>query len=119
MGHHNEIGQQGEQAAVDYLIAEGFRILERNYVYLKREVDIIAKKDAVVHFIEVKTSEHWMHEEPHKSVGKAKQRNIGIAAEAFIEEFDLKEEVQFDIIEVRISPSLSLNYIPEAFVPRN
>ena len=118
MSLHNEIGKEGEQIAANYLVSQGFEIIDRNYVYLKREIDIIAKKDEVLHVVEVKTSDFWMHEEPHLSVGKTKQRNLGIAAEAYLEEKDLENELQFDIIEVRLSPQVEVNYIPEAFIPK-
>ncbi|MDC1327580.1 YraN family protein, partial [Ulvibacter sp.] len=42
MAYHNELGKIGEQLAVDYLSRNGFTILERNYVYDKAELDIIA-----------------------------------------------------------------------------
>ena len=44
MAEHNELGKKGEQLAVDFLIKNGYIILEKNYRYLKAEVDIIAQK---------------------------------------------------------------------------
>ena len=47
MADHNELGTKGEKLAIDFLIKNGYQILEKNYRYLKAEVDIIAKKENV------------------------------------------------------------------------
>lgn len=44
MASHNDLGEKGEQLAVDFLIKKGYDILERNYRFDKAEVDIIAQK---------------------------------------------------------------------------
>jgi len=44
MAQHNKLGEKGEALAVDYLVKNGYDILERNYRFQKAEVDIIAKK---------------------------------------------------------------------------
>lgn len=52
------IGQIGEQIAENFLKSHGFLIIERNFeVYKVGEIDIVALKNGVFHFIEVKTSE--------------------------------------------------------------
>ena len=48
-------GKYGENICVAYLNQSGFRIVERNYTQNFGEIDIIAKKDSVFHFIEVKS----------------------------------------------------------------
>ncbi len=53
-----EVGQLGEDAAVKHLVKHSFEILDRNYRKPWGEIDIIAKKDNIVHFIEVKTVTH-------------------------------------------------------------
>ncbi len=50
-----EVGQLGEDFAVKHLVKHSFRILDRNYRKPWGEIDIIAKKDNILHFIEVKT----------------------------------------------------------------
>lgn len=51
---HISIGRVGEDIAAGYLENRGFSILSRNYRKKWGELDIVAKKDGVVHFIEVK-----------------------------------------------------------------
>jgi len=50
-----KIGDLGEEISVKYLKNKGFSILETNYLRKWGEIDIVAEKDEVVHFIEVKT----------------------------------------------------------------
>lgn len=54
MAKHNDKGQTAEDAVAEYLRQEGHKILDRNWKTKWCEVDIIAKKDGVVHFVEVK-----------------------------------------------------------------
>ena len=55
MAKHNETGAMGESIAAKYLINKGFFIIDRNYRRKWGELDIIAKKDGIIHFVEVKT----------------------------------------------------------------
>ena len=55
MAEHNEIGKIGENIAKTFLMKQGFDIIEQNYRILQGELDIVAKKDNVLRFIEVKS----------------------------------------------------------------
>ena len=55
MAEHNEIGKIGENVAKTFLMKQGFSIIEQNYRILQGEIDIIAKKDSALHFVEVKS----------------------------------------------------------------
>lgn len=49
-----EVGRAAEQKAADYLAAAGFTLLDRNWRNRWCELDIVARKGGVVHFVEVK-----------------------------------------------------------------
>lgn len=49
-----EIGRKAEAAARTYLEMRGFKVLEQNWRRPRAEIDIVAQKDGVVHFVEVK-----------------------------------------------------------------
>ena len=72
MAQHNELGKKGEQRAVDFLLKNGYIIVERNYRFDKAEVDIIAKKNDVLAIIEVKTRSSTDYGNPQDFV-KSKQ----------------------------------------------
>src|SRR6188508_1416838 len=57
-------GEKGEQIAVRYLENKGFSIIERNYTKKWGEIDIVAIKDTVIHFVEVKAKTHSGLERP-------------------------------------------------------
>ena len=54
-GHNNYIGNMGENIATMFLVKQGYDIIERNYLKKWGEIDIVAKKDKKLHFVEVKT----------------------------------------------------------------
>ena len=52
MAEHNEIGDNAEQLAAEYLLAKKYTILNRNYRHSRFEIDIIATKNDTLHFID-------------------------------------------------------------------
>ena len=55
MAKHNETGTIGESVATKWLENKGFFIIDRNYKRKWGELDIVAQKDEIIHFVEVKT----------------------------------------------------------------
>ena len=53
--HKRAKGRKGEDAACKFLEGKGFVIVDRNYLKRWGELDIIAKKDKIIHFFEVKS----------------------------------------------------------------
>ena len=68
MAWHNETGKTGEKLAADWLEKKGFTILEKNWRHKRLEVDIIAEKDNLLHFIEVKSRSSQNYGLPEESV---------------------------------------------------
>ncbi len=50
-----KIGENGENEAVQYLVRKNFSIVERNVSFRIGEIDIVAKKNGVFYFFEVKS----------------------------------------------------------------
>ena len=65
MARHNDFGKWGEDIAANYMLEHGFEILERNWRHGRMEIDIIAQKEGVLYFVEVKSrhGEIWNAEE--------------------------------------------------------
>jgi putative endonuclease len=118
MAIHNELGEKGEQLAIEYLKEKGFEILDINWRYEHLEIDIVAQKEKIVVFAEVKTrsSEKWG--KPEESVHYKKRKRLVKAAEYYLIQKDLMTEMRFDIIAVVLSPSYhKIKHIEEAFIP--
>ena len=72
MATHNELGILGEQLALEYLVEKGYKVLEKNWRYLKAEIDIIAQKDNTLIIVEVKTRTSTFFGNPEDFVTKTK-----------------------------------------------
>ena len=114
-----EVGKRGEQIASDYLTEKGYKILERNWYFRKKEIDIIAEKDDFLVIIEVKSRSVGFQENPRDAVNIKKQRFLIQAANAYIYRCDIELEVRFDIITVVFfnDHEYKLKHIDDAFYP--
>jgi len=118
MAKHNELGKLGEEMATDYLINKGYEILVRNYRFGRDEVDIIAKIDDYIVFVEVKTRANNFMGEPEEAVSKSKQKRIIKVANNYLIENDLDNEGRFDIFGIIINQKTkSVKHLISAFVP--
>jgi putative endonuclease len=100
MAHHNELGKIGEQLSADLLLAKGYEILARNFIYQKAEVDIIAKHDNMIICVEVKTRNSDFFGDPQEFVTPSKIKNLVKAMDAYVIENEISLETRFDIIAV-------------------
>ncbi len=80
-----QIGRQGEQLAVDFLEAQGCVIVARNWRCRFGEIDIIAERDRIIHFIEVKTRRGSAFGYPEESVTSAKRQRWFRAIEYWLQ----------------------------------
>lgn len=118
-GFTQEIGNKGEQAAAEWLTANGFSLLHRNWRKGRYELDIVAKKAATVHFIEVKCRKLGGLTTPEEAITPAKFRSLTKAAGAYIADYNINFEIQFDLICVEhYADGHDIRYIPNAMVSR-
>lgn len=119
MGRTLDIGSKGEQAAADYLRANGFMLLHRNWRQGRYELDIVARKGAVLHFVEVKCRRKGGLTPPEQAITPAKFRSLSHAANAYISTYGIDLEPQFDLIAVEYDEhSADVRYIPGAMESR-
>ena len=93
-------GNLGEKAACEYLKKNGYQILKRNYRKRFGEIDIIAHKEDMYIFVEVKTRADTEYGMASEAVTKAKQQKLIRTAKYFIMEEKLDAAFSFDVIEV-------------------
>jgi len=79
------LGRRGEDVAASYLEARGWTILGRNVRSGRREVDIIAGKDGVVAFVEVKCRRSLEYGDPLEAITGAKREEISRVARAWLQ----------------------------------
>lgn len=115
----NKIGDYGEVLASKHLIDLGYNIISRNYRTKFGEIDIIAAKQHVLIFIEVKTRYNSRYGLPCESVNYKKRKHIMTTSQIFISSKKLYNfDVQYDVIEVILNysnDSYSINHIKSAF----
>ena len=108
------LGAKGEDAACAYLEYKGYEIIERNYRAYRKEIDIIAKKDGYLAFVEVKTRRSANFGAPSESVNWEKQKHIILAAKKFLADnyrAHKTSQPRFDIIEIYCDEKNQKNYV--------
>lgn len=93
-------GRLGEDIAVEALRKLGYRILIRNYRFGKAEVDIIAQKESVLAFVEVKWRSNNLFGDPQNFVSKQQQKRLIAAADHYVRSNDLDINVRFDVVTI-------------------
>lgn len=94
---HLELGNAGEEIAVKLFVKQGYKILETNYRKKWGEIDIIAQKNKVLHFIEVKTVSHetvFDNYIPEENVHKFKKKRLARAINTYLAEKRVTHETQ-------------------------
>ncbi|XHR93595.1 YraN family protein [Mucilaginibacter sp. UC70_90] len=119
MAQHLELGRTGETLAKAHLENAGYEIIDENWTYGKAEIDLIAYKDKVIIFTEVKTRTGNSFGEPEDFVDNRKQKLLVEAADEYIYLMNHQGEVRFDIIAILFdrSGNYILNHIEDAFWP--
>lgn len=124
-----KLGELGENTACNYLIKHGYSLLERNYTKKYGEVDIIAQKNGILHFIEVKTvsceidGDNVIHEtliKPEDNMHPVKIRRLHNTIQAYLLERGIDDTtiwqldlacIYFDIGKKKAKVSLMENII--------
>lgn len=103
MKNKREIGNEGEDLAVEFLEKKGYEIIERNYRYGRGEIDIIAKDDDVLVFVEVKLRKNLEFGPPEAAFTAAKQKQVRRVAELYLGEHEIKDTVcRMDAVAIQM-----------------
>lgn len=116
MAEHNDLGNQGEELAVDFLQKKGYEILETNWTFQKAEIDIIAQKGTILAVVEVKTRSSIDFGLPQDFVKSKKIQLLVKAVNEYIIVNDLDVEVRFDIIAIcKEEKEFKIEHLEDAF----
>jgi putative endonuclease len=104
MAEHNEIGKIGENLAKEFLMKQGFSIIDRNFRIRQGELDIIAEKDDVLHFVEVKSVKvrdcHSLENlavKPEDNLTFSKWKKLVITVESYLQNIKGREGAIYQI----------------------
>ena len=120
MARSNQLGEEGEQAACEFLISKGYIIRETNWRMGHLEIDIVAQEPGanLIHIVEVKTRSSIEHFDPMQAINRKKINNLVNAANGYISYHQLPMSVQYDVmILVGMEPNFTIHFIPNAFQP--
>lgn len=116
MAIHNDLGNKGEEIAVDFLQKNNYKILEKNWRFKKAEVDIIALKKGILAVVEVKTRSSDYFGDPQDFVNQKKIQLLVEAINEYVISKNLDVEVRFDIIAIlKNQNKFEINHLKDAF----
>ncbi|MBP7239300.1 MAG: YraN family protein [Saprospiraceae bacterium] len=112
-------GAWGEGLAVTLLEQSGLVIVVRNWRYKRAEIDIIARENGVLVFVEVKTRAYSAFGLPEEMVDQRKRKLLIDAAMAYMRSVGHEWEIRFDIVSVLGEPGkpTEIKHFRDAFFP--
>ena len=95
------LGQRGETLGWNFLKKQGYALMEKNYRTRLGEIDVVARKDQTVVFIEIKTRRDTRFGLPEEAVDWRKRQKLSRLAESYLQEKGLEDQpVRFDILSI-------------------
>ncbi|WP_188557920.1 YraN family protein [Hymenobacter glacieicola] len=95
----HQLGLDGEETSLHYLLGQGYELVHRNYRYRRAEVDLIVRRgNEVLVFVEVKTRSSALYGHPEEFVTERKRQLLRLAAEQVQEELRWRGDIRFDIL---------------------
>jgi putative endonuclease len=115
-----EHGERGEQIATEWLREHGYEICDRNWRSGRYELDIVASRFDVLHFIEVKCRGEESYLAPEETLNATKRRALTRAVAAYLALHDSDLNPQIDLLAITIANdnTHTIEYFPEAVIPR-
>lgn len=110
---NKEIGAKGEKLAQEYLIKQGYEIVETNKRFSRAcEIDIIAKQRDTLVFVEVKTRTTEACGSPFEAITKAKYENIKTGLYSYLPEAKVKfKNFRIDAIAIVLNPEIKIKHL--------
>lgn len=115
----HEIGRMGERIAREYLLAQGYTLVEQNWRKGRAEIDIIAKEGDLLVFVEVKTRSTEDFGRPETFISPRKAELLAAGAAAYMEAINYEWEIRFDVISIILDEGGShrLEHLKDSFFP--
>ncbi len=119
-GLATQIGNRGEDIAMDWLRKKGYMIVARNWRSGRYELDIVAQKGFTLHIVEVKTRLRSGWSTPEDAINYEKRRSLLKAANIYLASHPTELEVQLDLIAIDLDGdgNAEVRYIADAIQNR-
>ena len=116
-----EFGEVGERVAERWLRRHGWRVLQRRFRNGHRDIDLVAERDGLIAFVEVKARRGYRFGDPVEAVHWRKQRELVRSAAVWIDRHGRpNDSYRFDVIGVLMEGnSVRIKHIENAFSPRS
>ncbi len=116
--YRQQLGKRGEDLAISFLKNKGFEILERNYRFGHKEIDIIGKDSNTIVFIEVKAGRSKDFGAPQERVNSRKQKSIIEVAQDYMQKRDFRDcDFRFDVVAIDFEKGKrEIEHIKNAFM---
>jgi len=117
MAEHNDFGNLAEELAANFLVEKGYKILQKNFRFQHAEIDIIAAFKNEIIIVEVKARGTDIFMAPEEAVTKTKKKLLVLAADHYLKQNNISQEVRFDIITVLPDDTgkLKITHLEDAF----
>lgn len=102
--HKRAKGSAAEQAAVDWLLDQGYAVVERNAVTHAGEIDVVARDGDTLCFVEVKARSTERFGPAIAAVGPAKQRRLARCAALYLVRHPFRGPCRFDVLGLDLAP---------------
>lgn len=109
--HTQTIGKYGEDLAANFLQARGYEIIENNYYTRSGEIDLIARKDNFLIFVEVKTRKNFDFGHGEDNINWRKQQKIKKVMREYLNSHQSKASVRCDAIIIDLLPDGEVSHI--------
>jgi putative endonuclease len=110
MARHNDTGKTGESLAIIWFEEKGYSIMHKNWRHKNLEVDIIASKNNMLHFIEVKATTTLLYGHPEDKISEKKIKNLINASEEFLFQNPQWQRIQFDVLSITMLKDKPVEY---------
>ena len=108
-------GARAEALAAEALRAQGYQVLEQRFRFRRHDVDLVARRGAVVVFVEVKSRSDNRFGAPSEAVTARKQADLVRTASVWLSRHGKAwDAVRFDVISVENG---RLEWLQDAFRP--
>lgn len=106
MRHKQQLGRWGESVAATHLIADGYQIVARNWRCRYGEIDLVAQRNGVTHFVEVKTRRGTQMGSPEEAISSTKLTRMKRSALTYLSDAANEDPAwTIDLIAIQLDVS--------------